>query len=227
MKLSTRSIHNPNNFTCFRQIVAPPGGVTGAFARHYLINWKLLGQAICRSVFTTTATFRIFGLLLVASAASAQEPIIDMSAVRSNALKVLTPLSNKMPGAEHDCGALVSLGKNLYFEKRLSVNRSQSCNTCHPVDNGQPGADNQSTSLGALGKRGSRHSPTTLNAGFQFAQFWDGRADNLTEQAKGPILNHLEMALTSDTEAVDRLKGDQEYPRRFAEAFRGQKDPLT
>jgi cytochrome c peroxidase len=227
MKLSTRSIHKPNNFTCFRQIVAHPGGLTRAFARHYLINWKLLGQAICRAVFSTTATVRIFGLLLGASATSAQEPIIDTSAVRSNALRVLTPLSNKMPGAEHDCAALVSLGKNLYFEKRLSVNRSQSCNTCHPVDNGQPGVDNQATSLGALGKRGGRHAPTTLNAGFQFAQFWDGRADNLTEQAKGPILNHMEMAMTSDTEAVDRLKGDQEYPRRFAHAFPGQKDPLT
>jgi hypothetical protein len=64
MKLSTRSIHNPNSFTCFRQIVAHPGGVTRAFARRYLINWKFLGQAICRAVFTTTAVFRIFGLLL-------------------------------------------------------------------------------------------------------------------------------------------------------------------
>src|SRR5262249_55236606 len=142
MKLSTRSIHNPNNFTCFRQIVAHPGGVTRAFARRYLINWKFLWQAICLAVFTT-AVFRIFGLLLGASVASAQEPIIDTSAVRSNALKVLTPLSNKMPGAENDSAALVSLGKSLYFEKRLSENRSQSCNTCHPVDNGQPGADNQ------------------------------------------------------------------------------------
>src|SRR6185369_9810653 len=88
MKLSTRSINNPNNFTCPRQIVAPLGGVTGAFARHYLINWKFLGQGICRAVFTTTATFRIFALLLGASAASAQEPIMDTSAVRSNALKV-------------------------------------------------------------------------------------------------------------------------------------------
>jgi len=44
MKLSTRSIHNPNNFTCFRQIVAHPGGVTRAFARRYLINWKFLAQ---------------------------------------------------------------------------------------------------------------------------------------------------------------------------------------
>jgi len=44
MKLSTRSIHNPNNFTCFRQIVAHPGGVTRAFARRYLINWKFFGQ---------------------------------------------------------------------------------------------------------------------------------------------------------------------------------------
>lgn len=155
------------------------------------------------------------------------EPTVEPAALRANALKILAPLPDKMPGAENDSAALTRLGKKLYFEKRLSQNESQSCNTCHAVDKGRAGVDNEPTSEGAFGKRGGRNSPTTLNAGFHFAQFWDGRAADLKEQAKGPVLNPVEMAMPSEAVVIERLKKDKDYPREFAVAFPGQDEPLT
>lgn len=97
---------------------------------------------------------------------------------------------------------MIELGRQLYFDKRLSKNDSQSCNTCHAVDNKGGGVDNEPTSPGAFGKRGDRNSPTTLNAGFHFVQFWDGRAKDLFLQAKGPNLNPVEMAMPAEAEVV-------------------------
>ena len=64
------------------------------------------------------------------------------------------PLPASMPGSEHDTEAQVKLGEKLYFEKRLSIDNSQSCNTCHPLDGNKAGADNLPTSVGAHGKNG-------------------------------------------------------------------------
>lgn len=147
--------------------------------------------------------------------------------LRAKAKDLLGPLPAKMPGGDKDTPALVSLGKKLYFEKRLSANDSQSCNSCHMVDNKRGGVDNDPTSLGAFGKRGGRNSPTTLNAGFHMAQFWDGRAATLADQAKGPILNPVEMAMPSADAVVAKLKGIKEYPPLFAKAFPEAKDLVT
>jgi cytochrome c peroxidase len=132
-----------------------------------------------------------------------------------------------MPGAEKDTPAMRDLGKRLFFETRLSMNQSQSCNSCHRVDSGKGGVDNEATSPGAFGKRGDRNSPTVLNAGFQLAQFWDGRAENLEAQAKGPVLNPIEMAMPNPDEVLKRLGNDKEYPALFAQAFPDARPPLT
>jgi cytochrome c peroxidase len=132
-----------------------------------------------------------------------------------------------MPGAEQDSAALIELGRRLYFEKKLSKNGTQSCNTCHAIEDGRAGVDNEATSPGAFGKRGDRNSPTTLNAGFHMAQFWDGRSPDLRDQAKGPILNPVEMAMASEPEVLERLKSDREYPILFQAAFPGAAAPLT
>ncbi|HMZ65803.1 MAG TPA: cytochrome-c peroxidase, partial [Leptospiraceae bacterium] len=95
-------------------------------------------------------------------------------------------LPDKMPGSEKDTPELVSLGEKLYFDTRLSANDTQSCNSCHVVKDKKGGVDNKPTSTGAFGKNGGRNSPTVLNAGFHLAQFWDGRAATLVDQAKGP-----------------------------------------
>ncbi len=80
------------------------------------------------------------------------------------------------------------LGKKLFFDPRLSRSHVLSCNTCHNVGTG--GADNVPTSVGHGWQKGPRNSPTVFNAVFNAAQFWDGRAKDLGEQAKGPIQCH-------------------------------------
>lgn len=147
--------------------------------------------------------------------------------LRKKALEAITPIPATMPGAEKDTPALVGLGKKLYFEKRLSANNQQSCNSCHQVDGGKAGVDHEPTSPGAFGKRGGRNSPTTLNAGFHIAQFWDGRAETLADQAKGPILNPIEMGMPKDVDVIQKLSGISSYKKTFAKSFPGETNPLT
>jgi len=119
--------------------------------------------------------------------------------------------------------ALIKLGKKLYLDPRLSINDQISCNSCHRLDNS--GVDSQSTSPGHEGKRGGRNSPTTMNAALHIAQFWDGRAKDVEEQALGPILNPIEMGMPNEAAVVDKLKKIEKYKGLFAEAFKGEKDP--
>lgn len=149
------------------------------------------------------------------------------ASLREHANAYFGPLPEKMPGAEKDTPALVKLGERLFSETQLSANGAQSCNSCHRVDAGKGGVDNEATSPGAFGKRGGRNSPTVLNAGFQAMQFWDGRAATLEHQAKGPILNPIEMALASDAEAVKRLRASADYPGLFKKAFPHEKEAIT
>ena len=132
-----------------------------------------------------------------------------------------------MPGSEKDTPAMIALGKKLYVETAISINKTQSCNSCHPLDNNGAGVDNLKTGKGAEGKSGDRNDPPTLNAGYQFAQFWDGRAATLEEQAQGPPLNPIEMGMPDAKALVERLKGIKQYPVDFKKAFPGEKDPVT
>src|SRR5215471_21091113 len=86
----------------------------------------------------------------------------------------------------------VTLGRMLYYEKRLSKAQDLSCNSCH--DLAHYGVDGQVTSTGFQGQHGGRNSPTVYHAAGYFAQFWDGRAGTVEDQAKGPIGNPIEMA---------------------------------
>lgn len=132
-----------------------------------------------------------------------------------------------MPGAEQDTPAMISLGEKLYQDKRLSSDDTIACASCHKIDGTNGGVDHEVTSPGVGGKRGSRNSPTVLNAGFHFVQFWDGRAADLTAQAKGPILNPVEMAMPDEASVVKKLKGISEYGGLFSKAFPGGKEPVT
>src|SRR5512136_580014 len=166
-------------------------------------------------------------LLGVAANGSAADTTLDAGVLRAKAKSFVAPLPDKMPGADKDSPAAITLGQKLYFEKRLSVNGKQSCNDCHMVDQNRAGVDNEPTSEGAHGKRGDRNSPTTLNAGFHFAQFWDGRAKDLVEQAKGPVLNPVEMAMPDEKEVIKRLEADADYARLFKAAFPGEDKPIN
>jgi cytochrome c peroxidase len=141
---------------------------------------------------------------------------VSADTLQGQAQSLFKPLPAQMPGAEKDTEALISLGKKLYHDPRLSINDSQSCASCHNVMTG--GDDGEATSPGAKGERGDRNAPTVLNAGLQFKQFWDGRAADLIEQAKGPILNPIEMGMPSPEAVVEKLSAT-EYPKLFEQTL--------
>lgn len=119
----------------------------------------------------------------------------------------------------------VKLGRMLYYENRLSLNQDISCNSCHLLD--KYGVDNEATSAGHKGQRGGRNSPTVYNAGGHTAQFWDGRAQSMEDQAKGPILNPIEMAMPDEASVLKVLKSMPEYVAMFKAAFPKDKEALT
>jgi len=121
--------------------------------------------------------------------------------------------------------ARVKLGQMLFHEKRISKNHDISCNSCHTLSTF--GVDREPTSLGHKGVRGGRNSPTVFNAYAHLAQFWDGRAADVEEQAKGPVLNPVEMAMPSAEAVMETLKSMPEYVSAFKAAFPEAKEPMT
>ena len=119
----------------------------------------------------------------------------------------------------------VDLGRMLFFDTRLSRDGDLSCSSCHALDD--YGVDHQRFSLGHSKQRGARNAPTVYNAAGQFTQFWDGRARNVEEQAEGPILNAVEMAMPDGPHAVAALKGVKGYADAFRSAFPAEADPVT
>ena len=115
----------------------------------------------------------------------------------------------------------VDLGKMLWFDTRLSKSGGLSCNSCHDLAKG--GTDNIPTSIGHGWAEGPINSPTVLNSRFFLAQFWDGRAKDLMEQAGGPIENPIEMA-SSHEHVVKVLNSIPEYKALFNDAFGTEDD---
>ena len=118
----------------------------------------------------------------------------------------------------------IELGRKLFFEPRLSASWLISCNTCHNL--GLGGVDLLETSVGHGWQKGPRNAPTVLNAVFNVAQFWDGRAEDLEEQAKGPVQAGVEMN-NEPARVVATLKSIPEYVGWFEAAFPGEEDPVT
>ena len=112
--------------------------------------------------------------------------------------------------------AMVELGKKLYFDPRLSKSGFISCNSCHNLSMG--GTDNLKTSIGHNWQQGPINAPTVLNSSMNLAQFWDGRAADLKEQAGGPIANPGEMAFTH-TLALEVLESIPAYVTEFTQVF--------
>ncbi len=147
--------------------------------------------------------------------------------VQKSMLTFFKPLPAVMesPADNPATPAKVALGKSLYFETRLSKSGKISCNSCHGLDTF--GVDSLPTSPGHGGALGERNSPTVFNAGLFATQFWDGRAASLEEQAKGPILNPVEMAMADEAAVLAVLKGIPGYAPLFKAAFPEDADPLT
>jgi len=110
----------------------------------------------------------------------------------------------------------ILLGKQLYFDTRLSKDNSISCATCHNPAMGW--SDSGPTSTGINGQKGGRRSPPVSNAAYSPLQFWDGRAPSLEEQAKGPIQNPIEMGNTHEVmiRSVDNIQG---YVEEFKQVY--------
>jgi cytochrome c peroxidase len=152
---------------------------------------------------------------------------LDSERLLRRASRHLEALPAAMPGAEHDTPERIALGRQLFFDVRLSLNDQQSCASCHPLGAGRAGAGNLPTAIGARGEVGPRNTPTVLNAGWQFRQFWDGRAAGLSDQAGQPILNSIEMGMPDADTVLAKLAGLDDYRDAFAAAFPGSRVPLT
>lgn len=113
--------------------------------------------------------------------------------------------------------AKVALGHDLFFDGRLSGDGSIQCHTCHQLDKG--GVDRLDTSTGIEGKKGPINAPTVFNAAFNFVQFWDGRAADLADQAKGPPTNPVEMGSHSWDDIVARFEMDEEFKKEFLKEY--------
>ena len=119
--------------------------------------------------------------------------------------------------------AKVTLGKMLFMDPRFSSTGTVSCNSCHNVMEG--GDDSRTFSMGVHGKTGGRKAPTVWNSAFHSVQFWDGRADLLEDQAKGPVTNPVEMGVTEIEQAMDKVRAIPGYKPYFDKAF--GKDSMT
>lgn len=153
-------------------------------------------------------------------------PVLAADDLRQRASELFQPIPAAPPELPGNPAtpARVELGRMLYFEPRLSESHNISCNSCHLV--GMGGVDGRPNSIGHNWQRGGRNAPTVLNAVFNTAQFWDGRATDLKEQAGGPIANPIEMGITKE-HAVEQLKGIPGYVDAFKAAFPGEADPIT
>lgn len=140
---------------------------------------------------------------------------------------VFSPLPDGKMASGHNpiSDAKIKLGRMLYYEPRLSLSGKISCNSCHDLE--KYGVDGTSTSEGHKGQHGGRNAPTVYNAAGHLAQFWDGRAADVEEQAKGPVLNPIEMAMPSKAEVEYRLERIPGYVALFKEAFPEDAKPVT
>jgi cytochrome c peroxidase len=117
--------------------------------------------------------------------------------------------------------AKIELGRQLYFDQRLSSDVSISCASCHDPDIGFASRDR--FGIGVRKQQGNRNSPVAYNRILSGPQFWDGRAESLEEQVKGPIANPIEMANTHEA-CVATLKKVPGYVMQFEKIF---EDGLT
>lgn len=145
-------------------------------------------------------------------------PPVMADSLMTDAQSAFQPIPSAVPAVKGNAitREKVELGKMLFFDPRLASSEIISCNTCHNIGTG--GVDAGPTSVGHGWQRGPRRAPTVFNAVFNVAQFWDGRAEDLKAQAKGPIQANVEMNATPD-HVVKTLSSMPDYVERFKKAF--------
>jgi cytochrome c peroxidase len=158
-----------------------------------------------------------YGLLLIVIAATIAGAIIAAEGKKSATAFPLGLLPVQWPRDNPYSAEKAELGKLLYFDKRLSADNTISCATCHSPTHAY--TDGAPVSTGIRGQKGGRSAPTVINRAYSLAQFWDGRAQTLEEQAKGPITNPIEMGMKNHDETISKLRGIAGYRKLFATVF--------
>jgi cytochrome c peroxidase len=143
---------------------------------------------------------------------------LDQVGLPLEAVRAAVPVDNPQTPEK------VALGEKLFFDGRLSVDGTVACSTCH--DPARAFTDGRETSIGVKGHSGQRNAPTILNALFNVAQFWDGRAKTLEQQAGLPIINPMEMGQPSPEAASVRIAAIPEYAKAFRRVFGRPPNPV-
>ncbi len=162
----------------------------------------------------------------IATLALAIPAYADDAALRDSAKELFEAIPLQAPMLENNVITRdrVDLGAKLFFDPRMSKSGLFSCQSCHNVGIG--GVDGLETSIGHGWQKGPRNAPTMLNAVFNVAQFWDGRAADLAEQAKGPVQAGVEMNNTPE-QVVATRNWMPAYVDAFKPSFPGEADPVT
>ncbi|HEV7550724.1 MAG TPA: cytochrome c peroxidase [Candidatus Angelobacter sp.] len=182
-------------------------------ARHEIVYRTGVGVAL--------GAFLLFGLRGFSVDDNRPQPpaitpqMMDAMKVLPGGLAALPAVT--IPADNPQTPAKIELGKKLFFDTRLSLDRSSSCATCHSPE--KAFADGLPRARGFQGATLSRNSPTVLNAAYNSAQFWDGRAATLDEQCKGPLLAPAEMNMLDEKHLVDRLNSIPGYRHEFQSVF--------
>ncbi|HEY2361799.1 MAG TPA: cytochrome-c peroxidase, partial [Candidatus Angelobacter sp.] len=184
-------------------------------ARHEIVYRTTVGVALSALLFLSLRSF---------SAEERRPPPPAITPQMLDTLKVLPGGLAALPAvpvpADNPQSAdKVELGKKLFFDTRLSLDSASSCATCHSPE--KAFADGLSRAKGFKGVTLPRNSPTVLNAAYNSAQFWDGRAATLDEQCKGPLLAPAEMNMLDEKNLVDRLNAIPGYRHEFQSVFGG------
>jgi cytochrome c peroxidase len=158
-----------------------------------------------------TCAVPVTAALALAPVRAGGPPVPLPKSVPADLWEVLIPPDNPVTPDK------VALGRKLYFDKRLSKDGTVSCATCHDPAKGF--ADGRKLAQGIEGRLGARNSPSVLNAIFYELQFWDGRAASLEEQAKGPMVNPVEMGMASHDAVVKTVRAVPEYLQDFKRVF--------
>ena len=143
---------------------------------------------------------------------------LDQAGLPLDAIRAAVPVDNAQTPTK------IALGRKLFFDGRLSVDGTVACSTCH--NPARAFTDGRETSIGVKGHSGQRNAPTILNALFNVAQFWDGRAKTLEEQAGLPIVNPYEMGQPSLEAAAAKFTAIAEYAKEFQSVFGRPLNPL-
>ncbi len=189
-----------------------------------ILKWRLEHKNFLQYLCVFRLSLCGLCLLFLSSCFSSHEPAEDVSTALNESIEYSEGSNSSirpLPQSLKLDPKRVALGKALFHDMRLSKDNSISCASCHSLEKG--GTDNLPRSIGIGGAIGNINTPSVLNSGLNFAQFWDGRVATLEEQATGPIHNTAEMG-SNWQEIISKLSDDRQFTRKFRKAY---KDGLT